>query len=73
MEKTVWFSAVELEARWGGKFKARTIEDWRLRPKPTGPKFHSFPGRVLYKLEDIEDFESKIEWGGKYLNIKGGI
>ena len=45
---------VELARRW--KISSRTLERWRWRGQ--GPRFLKIGGRVLYRLEDIENFEA---------------
>ena len=40
--------------RWG--MSPRTLEDWRWRKK--GPRYLKIGGRVMYRLEDIEAYET---------------
>ena len=44
----------ELAKRW--KLSARTLERWRWQRK--GPRFLKVGGRVVYRLEDIESYET---------------
>lgn len=44
----------ELAARW--KISHRTLERWRWLGK--GPRFLKIGGRVAYRIEDVEAFES---------------
>ena len=44
----------ELSARWN--LSPRTLERWRWLGE--GPRFLKLGGRVLYRLEDVEAFES---------------
>lgn len=44
----------ELAARW--RVSARSLERWRS--EGTGPAFIKLAGRVLYRLQDVEQFES---------------
>lgn len=43
----------ELAARW--KISPRTLERWRWTGE--GPRFVKLGGRVVYRLEDIEEYE----------------
>ena len=44
---------VELAARW--KISPRTLERWRWTGD--GPRFVKLGGRVVYRLEDVEEYE----------------
>ncbi len=44
----------ELAERWD--LSPRTLEQWRWRG--VGPQYLKIGGRVIYRLEDIETFES---------------
>ena len=44
---------VQLSRRWS--LSPRTLERWRWERK--GPRHLKVGGRVLYRLEDVEDFE----------------
>ena len=44
---------VELAARW--KISPRTLERWRWTGE--GPRFVKLGGRVVYRLEDVEEYE----------------
>lgn len=46
---------VELAARW--KISPRTLERWRW--KGEGPAFIKIGGRVVYRLEEVEGYESR--------------
>ena len=52
---TTHFHQVELARRW--KLSPRTLERWRWTGE--GPKFVKLGGRVVYRLSDIEAFESE--------------
>lgn len=45
----------ELARRWG--LSARTLERWRWTSQ--GPRFLRLGGRVVYRLEDIEAYETE--------------
>ena len=47
-------SQKELAERW--KLSPRTLEQWRWRG--IGPRYLKLGGRVVYRLEDIETFET---------------
>ncbi len=46
-------SQIELAARWN--ISHRTLERWRWTGE--GPRFVKLGGRVVYRLEDIEEYE----------------
>jgi hypothetical protein len=46
---------VELSRRW--RLSPRTLERWRY--EGTGPQFLKVGGRVVYRLTDIEAFETE--------------
>lgn len=48
------FHQVELARRW--KLSPRTLERWRWLGQ--GPRHVKIGGRVVYRLEDIEAFET---------------
>jgi predicted site-specific integrase-resolvase len=48
-------SQTELAARWN--ISHRTLERWRWTGE--GPQFIKLGGRVVYRLEDIEAYESE--------------
>lgn len=48
-------SQIELAARWN--ISPRTLERWRFAGE--GPQFVKLGGRVVYRLEDIEAFETE--------------
>lgn len=45
----------QLAARWG--VSQATLERWRS--KGIGPVFLKLPGRVIYRIEDIESYEAE--------------
>ncbi|KAF0228204.1 MAG: hypothetical protein FD175_2310 [Beijerinckiaceae bacterium] len=45
---------IELAARWN--ISHRTLERWRWSGE--GPRFIKIGGRVVYRLEDVEEFEA---------------
>ena len=51
----------ELADRWNKS--CRTLQ--RMRVDGTGPAFHRIGGSILYKIDDIEDFEAASRVGGK--------
>jgi hypothetical protein len=48
------FSQLELADRW--RISHRTLERWRWSGE--GPRFVKIGGRVVYRLQDIEQFEA---------------
>ena len=44
---------IELAARW--KISPRTLERWRWTGE--GPRFMKLGGRVIYRVDDVEEFE----------------
>lgn len=52
---------IDLSRRW--RISERTLERWRW--KGLGPSWLKIGGRVVYRLEDVEDFEVKhTKFGG---------
>jgi hypothetical protein len=49
------FNQVELSRRW--RLSPRTLERWRFQG--TGPRYLKVGGRVVYRLEDIEAYETE--------------
>jgi hypothetical protein len=49
------FNQVELSRRWS--ISPRTLERWRWLGH--GPRFLKIGGRVVYRLDDIETFETQ--------------
>ncbi|MCI4664946.1 MAG: helix-turn-helix domain-containing protein [Neomegalonema sp.] len=49
-----FFNQKQLAARWG--LSHRTLEQWRWRG--VGPQYLKLGGRVAYRLEDVEAFET---------------
>ena len=45
----------DLSARW--HIATRTLDNWRWRGE--GPKYLKIGGRVIYRLEDIEAYETE--------------
>lgn len=45
-----------LADRWG--LSPRTLEQWQWRWRGVGPRYLKLGGRVAYRLEDIETWES---------------
>ncbi len=45
---------IELAARWN--VSHRTLERWRWSGE--GPRYIKIGGRVVYRLEDVEEFEA---------------
>jgi predicted site-specific integrase-resolvase len=52
---TQHLNQIELARRW--KISPRTLERWRWLGQP--PRFLKIGGRVAYRIEDIEAFETK--------------
>jgi len=50
---TTHFHQVELARRW--KLSPRTLERWRWTGE--GPRYVKLGGRVVYRLQDIEEYE----------------
>jgi Helix-turn-helix domain len=48
-------SQVELAQRWG--ISPRTLERWRWLGQ--GPKFLKLGGRVVYRIQDVENYEAE--------------
>jgi len=49
------FDQLQLAERWG--LSPKTLERWRVIG--TGPKYIQLPGKVIYRLCDIEAFENE--------------
>lgn len=63
------FHQVDLARRW--KLSPRTLERWRWTGE--GPQFVKLGGRVVYRLQDIEAFESeqlRASTAGHHLNAR---
>lgn len=45
----------QLETRWGGRIKVRTLANWRT--SGNGPPFTKIGGAVLYNREKLEQWE----------------
>ena len=55
--RTVYLTPDQLAARWQGTVKIATLTTWRSRG--TGPKFVKLGGRVVYREDDVLDYEKK--------------
>lgn len=51
-----FMTPADLAARWGGGVHVRTLANWRS--SGTGPRYLKVNGRVLYRVRDIEAWES---------------
>jgi hypothetical protein len=49
------FNQIDLSRRW--KLSERTLERWRWQK--IGPSYLKVGGRVVYRLEDVEAFETR--------------
>ena len=54
MSATTHLHQVELARRW--KLSPRTLERWRWQGQ--GPRYLKIGGRVVYRVEDVEAYES---------------
>lgn len=52
---TTHFDQLQLAERWG--LSTATLERWRTNG--TGPKYIRLPGKVIYRLCDIEAYENE--------------
>ncbi|EKD97094.1 MAG: hypothetical protein ACD_23C01073G0002 [uncultured bacterium] len=52
---TIHFDQLQLAERWG--LSPKTLERWRVLG--TGPKYIRLPGKVIYRLYDIEAYENE--------------
>src|SRR5690606_1104448 len=52
---TTHFDQLQLAERWG--LSPKTLERWRVIG--TGPKYIRLPGKVIYRLSDIEAYENE--------------
>lgn len=57
--KQIFLSEEELAERW--RLKRQTLNAWRCKNK--GPKYVKIEGKILYKIEDIEEMENSIDKG----------
>ena len=55
MTATTHFDQLQLAERWG--LSPKTLERWRVIG--TGPKYIRLPGKVIYRLCDIEAYENE--------------
>jgi predicted site-specific integrase-resolvase len=53
--QVIHLNQVELSRRW--KISPRTLERWRWLGQ--GPRYLKVVGRVVYRLEDIEEYEAR--------------
>lgn len=54
--KATHMNQLELAVRW--RISHRTLERWRWTGE--GPKFVKLGGRVVYRLDDIEEYEQTM-------------
>jgi len=47
----------ELVERYRGRISLRTLSNWRYANR--GPKYHRLGNRILYKLDDVLEWESR--------------
>lgn len=52
---TTHFDQLQLAERWG--LSPKTLERWRVLG--TGPQYIRLPGKVIYRLCDIEAYENE--------------
>ena len=52
---TTHFDQLQLAERWG--LSPKTLERWRVNG--IGPKFIRLPGKVIYRLCDVEAYEKE--------------
>jgi hypothetical protein len=57
---TKHLNQIDLANRW--KLSPRTLERWRWAGE--GPRFMKLGGRVVYRLEDIEEYEREQSRAG---------
>jgi hypothetical protein len=53
--KHTHLNQIELSRRW--RISARTLERWRWLGQ--GPKFLKIGGRVVYRVDDVENYEAE--------------
>mgnify|MGYP006165786907 CR=1 FL=1 len=60
-----------LARRWG--ISPRTLERWRVEGR--GPRYMKIGGRVLYRLEDIEAYETSQAFNNtaEFAAARGGL
>lgn len=49
----------DLCKRWGGAITTGTLANWRSTRR--GPKFVKVGGRVLYRLADVQEYETAAQ------------
>jgi predicted DNA-binding transcriptional regulator AlpA len=54
MQDQKFINQNKLSERWG--ISPRTLERWRWLG--TGPRYHKIGGRVVYRIEDVEEWEN---------------
>ena len=57
-----YLSPVELVERWDNRITTRTLANWRSTS--TGPRYIKIGGRVAYRVEDINSYETARTVGG---------
>lgn len=57
MHEKKFLSPAELSARWDGRITVRTLANWRSIQ--SGPPFVKIGGAILYRITDVEDYESR--------------
>jgi hypothetical protein len=58
-----YLTAKEVSERWRGSITVGTLKQWRWLQK--GPRFVRFGNKILYRLVDIEEYESNQTKRGK--------
>lgn len=58
-----FLSPQELSDRYRGKIKIKTLANWRT--DGIGPKFEKIGGAVLYRLDDVIEWEQRTNFGAK--------
>jgi hypothetical protein len=54
MTDPTFLNQSELSIRW--KISPRTLERWRWLG--TGPRYHKIGGRVVYRIDDVHEWEN---------------
>ena len=55
----IFLSEKELAERW--RLRPNTLTKWRHEDR--GPKYLKIEGKILYRIEDIEDMEKCVDKG----------
>ncbi len=58
-----YITPIELERRWRERVNVRTLANWRSSGQ--GPEFVKIGGRVLYCIENVEEWEARRTRGVK--------